>query len=47
MQYAPQIAPFIVDLLFKYVDSPGAAELKQRIEQFMESAAAQGGGAGG
>ncbi|KKL54864.1 hypothetical protein LCGC14_2261150, partial [marine sediment metagenome] len=47
MQYSPQIAPFIVDLLFKYVDSPGAAELKQRIEQFMQSAAPQGGGGGG
>lgn len=47
MQYSPQIAPFIVDLLFKYVDSPGAAELKQRIEQFMQSAAAQGDGGGG
>ena len=41
MQYSPDLAPVLVDLLFKYIDSPGAPEVRERIKQFMESAAAK------
>ncbi len=37
MQYAPGMAPFLVDLLFKFMDAAGADEVKQRVEQFMEA----------
>ena len=47
MQYAPQIAPFIVDLVFKFMDSPGAPEIAQRVQQFLNSPAAGGDGGGG
>jgi hypothetical protein len=35
MQYAPQLAPLFADLVFKYMDSPGAQEIEQRIKQYM------------
>jgi hypothetical protein len=50
MQYAPDIAPFIVDLVFKYQDSPGAGEIAARVKEFMDSqkqAALQRSGGGG
>ncbi len=50
MQYAPAVAPFIVDLVFKYQDSPGAAEIATRVKEFMDSqkqAALQKSGGGG
>lgn len=46
MQYAPQIAPFIVDLLFKFMDSPVAEDIQQRVEAFMQSAQQQQEGQG-
>ena len=35
MQYAPALAPIFADLVFKYMDSPGAQEIEQRIKQYM------------
>ena len=47
MQFAPQIAPFIVDLIFKFLDSPGAPEIQQRVQQFLNTVGQGGDGAGG
>ena len=33
MQYAPTVAPFFVDLIFKYLDAPGADEIAGRLQQ--------------
>ena len=35
LQYAPQVAPLILDLMFKYSDVPGAKEIETRIQQVM------------
>ena len=37
MQYAPGVAPYILDLLFKFMDAPGANEVEDRIKQFLAS----------
>lgn len=47
MQYAPQIAPFIVDLVFKFMDSPGAQEIRERVEKFLNVMARQKSNGGG
>ena len=47
MQYAPQMAPFLVDLVFKFIDSPDAPEIKQRVQQFLNTIGQGGDGAGG
>lgn len=41
MQYAPQVAPLLVDLIFKYLDSPGASEVEERIKRFLGAQALQ------
>ena len=33
MQYAPSVAPFFVDLIFKYLDAPGADEIAGRLKE--------------
>jgi len=35
LQYAPAVAPLILDLVFKYSDWPGASEIEERIKQFL------------
>jgi hypothetical protein len=35
MASAPNVAPLIIDLIFKYQDLPGANEIEQRIKQYM------------
>jgi hypothetical protein len=37
MQYAPEIAPLIVDLVFKYSDLPGAQEIEERVKQYLQN----------
>ena len=37
MQYAPEIAPLIVDLVFKYSDLPGAKEIESRVKEYMQN----------
>jgi hypothetical protein len=39
LQYAPMVAPYILDLIFKYADWPGAEEIGQRLEQLLGSGA--------
>ena len=35
MASAPNIAPLIVDLIFKYQDLPGASEIEERVKKYM------------
>jgi len=35
MQASPNIAPLILDLVFKYNDFPGASEVEKRIKEHM------------
>ena len=39
LQYAPMVAPYILDLIFKYADWPGAEEIGLRLEQLLGSGA--------
>ena len=46
MQGAPNIAPLILDLVFKYQDFPGAEELQKRLEKWMPQLMGQKDGQG-
>lgn len=37
LQYAPSVAPYILDLIFKYADWPGAEEIASRLQALMAS----------
>ena len=41
LQFVPSVAPFILDLVFKYNDLPGAKEIEDRIKQIMPQLLAQ------
>lgn len=43
MQYAPSVAPLILDLVFKYQDLPGAEEIQARLKKYMDTLMQQGG----
>jgi len=43
---APNIAPLMIDLVFKYQDFPGAAELRKRLEKWMPQLMGQKDGQG-
>lgn len=47
LQYAPQIAPMILDLMFKYSDIPGAEEIENRIKQYLPALMGMQQGGGG
>ncbi len=44
LQFVPSIAPFILDLVFKYNDLPGAKEVEDRIKEIMPTLLQQQGG---
>ena len=41
LQFVPTVAPFILDLVFKYNDLPGSKEIEDRIKQIMPQLLAQ------
>lgn len=41
LQFVPSVAPFILDLVFKYNDLPGAKEIEDRIKEIMPALLAQ------
>ncbi len=43
LQFVPSVAPFILDLVFKYNDLPGAREIEDRIKEIMPALLAQQG----
>jgi hypothetical protein len=41
LQYAPSVAPYLLDLVFKYADWPGAEEVGKRIQSLMQQGMGQ------
>jgi hypothetical protein len=43
LQYAPSVAPYILDLVFKFADWPGANEIADRLQSILPQPAASNG----
>lgn len=41
LQYAPSVAPYLLDLVFKYADWPGADEVGKRLQSLMQQGMGQ------